>query len=436
MKKKIFFCLIIALIGVLCILPASASCDVCIEGAAVEPSGHCSFHCTGESYEACGACGDQFLFEYCTATHLYTCSANGDGTHTGTCKCGDSYSTSCSYIVVSTQPSTCTTAGYNTIKCKSCGHVTTEPIPLGDHSYTDEPTTIVSPTCTTGGYSRWYCESCDHFYDGNVSAPLGHNFSELVTSVPSTCQTHGYIINKCSRCDVREQTTLPLSDHPWPMEPTEIFSATCTEIGVTRWKCTACDEWRETDYVAALGHDWETGSLDPTCISDGYDMKICKRCGTDLSVTYSALGHTWSKEPIDCTSTCYFAGKATYICTVCGETEDRNAFKLSHNYVNDVCTMCGKTKEASETIIPGGTGGGTSGGTGSSGSTSGGTGSSGSTSGGSLGGLLGGDPNKDDLLSDLDARPMILSASVLGVLALIFIPSFMGSRKRRRKRRK
>ena len=422
--KKFLFLTLILLLGALLIVPASAFCDDCLQSNAVEPSGHCSYYCDGEKYVECASCNDSYVLEYCTSTHIYSCSSNGNGTHTGTCNCGDSYSTSCSYSVISTQPSTCTVAGYNTLKCDFCGHVTTESLPLTDHSWPEEPTSTVMATCTTAGYDYYKCVSCDEFYTDDDPA-LGHNFG-YVSTTPSSCHTKGFETHQCSRCGAYQYKELPLIDHPWPMEYTEKVSATCTTPGITRWKCTACDEWWETDHVAALGHDWETGSLDATCISAGYDMKICKRCGTDLSVTYPALGHKWSKEPIACTSTCYFAGKATYICTVCGETEDRNASKLSHNYVNDICTMCGKTKEASETIIPGGTGGGTSGG----------AGSSGSTSGGSLGGLLGGDPNKDDLLSDLDTRPMILSASVLGVLALIFIPSFMGSRKRRRKRRK
>ena len=142
----------------LLIIPAAASCDVCIEQEPDKPAEHCTTHCTGEHYETCGACGDQFLYEYCDAVHKYTATYIGNGKHRGVCACGESYTTSCTKELVSTTPSTCVTNGYNTYLCTVCKGSIQETLPLVDHSFTEEPTRVYAPTCTTVGYNHWQCQ--------------------------------------------------------------------------------------------------------------------------------------------------------------------------------------------------------------------------------------------------------------------------------------
>lgn len=420
MKKKILILVMMAFILAIFTLPASASCDTCIEDlAAEEPENHCSAHCTGDSVETCPACGDEYVASYCTATHLYSASPSGDGTHVGTCDCGDSYETSCTTVLVSTNPSTCVTKGYNTYKCEICGAVTEESLPLGDHSFPDEPSAIESPTCTTGGYSRWECESCDYSYESNQTAPLGHDWYKASTT-PSTCVTQGYVTYNCTRCEEIDTEMLPLGDHSYSDEPTRSYSPTCTTAGYNYWQCESCDYSKTTDYTAALGHDWDIETIAATCEAAGINYKVCKRCGLDQSTTTPALGHVWGDEPVSCTSTCYFAGTAIYRCKTCGEEESRSAAKIDHIYVDGICTMCGLKQSTSGTVTGG-----------SSGTVTGGTSTGGGTSGGSLsGGSFGGD------FSDIGAKRVLslLAITVVTIsVYLIYVKYFATKEKKKRR---
>ena len=128
MKKFLFFIMFTLIVSML-VIPAAASCDICIEQEAVEPAEHCKYHCTGDHYETCYACNDQFLFEYCSAVHKYTVTYIGDGKHRGVCACGEAYTIDCTKELVSTSPSTCVDNGYNTYSCTVCHATFKETLP-------------------------------------------------------------------------------------------------------------------------------------------------------------------------------------------------------------------------------------------------------------------------------------------------------------------
>jgi hypothetical protein len=58
-----------------------------------------------------------------------------------------------------------------TVTCNDCGEtVSTEELPLADHSY-DEGV-VTAPTTTTGGYTTYTCTACGHSYQDNIKNPL------------------------------------------------------------------------------------------------------------------------------------------------------------------------------------------------------------------------------------------------------------------------
>ena len=81
------------------------------------------------------------------------------------------------YSVVVTPPS-CTTEGYSTYTCSSCGngYVSDYTDALG-HSYIDE---IVEPTCTEQGYTKHICKVCGNNYIDEYIDSLGHNYENNV----------------------------------------------------------------------------------------------------------------------------------------------------------------------------------------------------------------------------------------------------------------
>ena len=83
------------------------------------------------------------------------------------------------YVVKSIQPN-CTETGSKTYRCKSCGELLQEEIPVNDsHDY---HTVTVQPTCTEEGYTVSKCSRCgkEEGERTNLVAPLGHEYKNGV----------------------------------------------------------------------------------------------------------------------------------------------------------------------------------------------------------------------------------------------------------------
>lgn len=79
------------------------------------------------------------------------------------------------------------------------------------------------------------------------------------------------------------------------------------------------------DDCETLGHDWEESVYQPTCTTDGYTQKVCKRCGFAYRVegsTVPALGHDFVLTSAAVEPTCTEDGhEDEFTCNNCGETE-------------------------------------------------------------------------------------------------------------------
>ena len=186
-----------------------------------------------------------------------------------------------------------------------------------------------------------------------------YNFSEECTftyksTTPSTCQNAGYVVYECTVCKGIKTEALPIADHSYPMEPNRVYASTCTTAGYTEWICETCDHVKQTDWNDPLGHDWIESTIPAECDVDGQHFKVCDRCGKDESTVIPAPGHDWNTEPMHSTSTCYYAGTATYECLTCGEEKTQAAPKTTHKYIDGRCTMCGITENAETTAPSGG----------------------------------------------------------------------------------
>lgn len=65
---------------------------------------------------------------------------------------------------------------------------------------------------------------------------------------------------------------------------------------------------------AIYGHIYEERTVEATCISSGYRMNICTRCGDNTIVVIPALGHDMSGEPVVTPAGCTRDGMETYSC--------------------------------------------------------------------------------------------------------------------------
>lgn len=154
--------------------------------------------------------------------------------------------------------------------------------------------------------------------------------------------------------------------HEWIKDENSSYAPTCTQEGENFYYCS-CGEVYYDD-VPALGHDlvddcyctrcketvhnWSfSGSEDPTCDTDGYELYECVLCHATKTITIDALGHDWEWEFSE-DATCTSGGYIEYSCSRCSETKREYTTELGHSweetgsegcYTYYRCTRCGDT---------------------------------------------------------------------------------------------
>ena len=134
-------------------------------------------------------------------------------------------------------------------------------------------------------------------------------------------------------------------DHKWTL--LDSVDPTCLTLGYDRYLCVDCGKIEKRDYEAALGHAYQSIVIrDATCETPGKVLEICERCGEVKESTTPKGEHKFSVTTVP--STCISPGYTLRECAVCGERhiEDITA-ALPHNYVAKVtpatCEGGGKT---------------------------------------------------------------------------------------------
>ena len=183
-------------------------------------------------------------------------------------------------------------------------------------------TTVVEPDCTHDGGVRGTCTVCKT-HDVVIPA-LGHNFKETLRKA-STCTQKGSVTETCSRCGETKTTELPALGHDF-QEKT--VAATCTAKG--RWSvvCTRCGAVKSEQEIPALGHDFkETSRKAATCTQKGSVTETCSRCGQIKTTELSALGHVYTAQVVEPTTS--RGGYTLHTCIRCGDTwQDQHTAKL------------------------------------------------------------------------------------------------------------
>lgn len=144
----------------------------------------------------------------------------------------------------------------------------------------------------------------------------------------------------------------------------EVIKPTCTEQGYSVYRCKSCDSYYHSDYVDALGHDYEERTVQATCTTEGGIYHTCTRCGDEyVTDSMRAFGHTYFEYTVE--PTCTQDGCVRHECSICGYSYDTEIVKaLGHDYVTEVsraatCTeagnrthLCRKCGDIYETEIP------------------------------------------------------------------------------------
>ena len=134
-------------------------------------------------------------------------------------------------------------------------------------------------------------------------------------------------------------------NHNWVL--LDSVDPTCLTLGYDRYLCIECGQIEKRDYEAALGHAYQSSVIrEATCEVPGKTLDICQRCGDTKETTIPRGEHEFSTSTI--AATCTSPGYTLRECAICGERHIEDITPaLAHNYVSKVtpatCEGGGKT---------------------------------------------------------------------------------------------
>ena len=283
-----------------------------------------------------------------TTTKKATCTEEGVLTYT--CSCGSSYTekiakTNHNYTD-NKVAATCTTAGYTSHTCKTCGYSYKDGnVAALGHSYNDK---VTAPTCTEQGYTTHTCKTCGNTYKDAYVKANGHSWSGWTTTKEPTTTSIGSATRKCNSCGTTETKTLDklAESHKHSYTASITKKATCTENGIKTFACSCGHSY--TEGIEKTGHNYTSSVVAPTCTAKGYTKFVCGNCGDNYtSNEVAATGHSY--QFTSDTATCSAAGVKTETCGKCGNVKTstsaaKGCTNLNTETVNGNCTEDGYTK--------------------------------------------------------------------------------------------
>lgn len=283
----------------------------------------CKHAISGEPTEALGHNYGSFTADYVGVENF----ENHTHTHTRTCKrCGDLDTEACSDTTQAVIEPSCTTGGYTTSTCNTCGsvHETKRTEALGhsfgqwtyDASAADVHTqtcgtcgavekqaclydgVVTLPTCTDNGYTTHTCSVCAHAYVDAQTDAYGHSYGDWSYDGGQS-RTHTHV---CSRCENAETK---------PCEMVTVTQAeTCTTDGSVTETCKHCLISFTSEGAKLLGHDFSEFADD----GSGNHVRVCNRCGADEKEPH--VYDTTTISEADCLN----ARVVKSTCTVCNSS--------------------------------------------------------------------------------------------------------------------
>lgn len=262
---------------------------------------------------------------------------------------------------------TCAAAGTaHVYRCETCDQFNndgTNPVvavlpATGNHNYV---TGTVAATCTSPAKYGTICTVCGNDAPNTTSKvidgskPLGHDVH--VNTYGPTCVTPSKIEKKCAVCGVEfEVTAEDISKAGYEFKPADntshayrqtavLRAATCTEYGIEKVKCSIEGCNSEIYRVINPGHTLDKASevvtKAPTCGAAGKATYTCSVCHKTFEKDLNATGkHNFVAETVK-PATCKSNASIGTYCTVCWYNRNSDAqeiagTKLKHDLKIDV----------------------------------------------------------------------------------------------------
>ncbi len=185
----------------------------------------------------------------------------------------------------------------------------------------------IPASCGFAGELLSICNDCG-YAEVTVIPALSHDYQ--TTETPATCGKDGSRVDVCQNCGDRIVEVLPATGEHNFGSGAITKPATCTEAGIKTFACICGQKY--TEAIAALGHDYDTVRVEPTCGKDGSVSEVCTRCGDKTVDTLPATGeHAFVHEAVTTPATCTTAGQKTQTCD-CGAKKTVELPATGHSY--------------------------------------------------------------------------------------------------------
>ncbi len=169
-----------------------------------------------------------------------------------------------------------------------------------------------------------------------------HNY-EVIKDTPASCTEGGEQDMVCVDCGYNYHKDLDALGHDYV---SEVIAPTCTSEGYTKYTCSRCSDTYQDTFTDMVEHEFELESkTDATCTQKGVEHYVCKNCNAENTFEFDALGHNYTS--VVTKPTCTHGGYITYTCTRCADSyQEGFTDKLEHSFEyadtqQPTCTQAG-----------------------------------------------------------------------------------------------
>ncbi|MCR5478296.1 MAG: cell wall-binding repeat-containing protein, partial [Ruminococcus sp.] len=256
-----------------------------------------------------------------------------------------------------TKAATCSATGVRTYTAKAT---------FGGTSYTNTKTETIAVNANAHSWKTptytWSSDNKTCTATRVCANNANHKESETVTATVSTSAasctaggstTYTATFKNSAFAKQTKTTTTAALGHNYN---TKTVAPTCEAQGYTEHKCTRCGDIYKDNYKNALGHSYTTTVVKPTCTAQGYTLHKCTRCTYSYKSDYTDMvEHSWSEWKVTKPATESTTGTKERTCSVCKKKETATIPVTTHTHVFNItfveptCTSQGYTLHVCKT---------------------------------------------------------------------------------------
>lgn len=277
---------------------------------------------------------DRLTHQYEAVTVEATCIS--DGSRTEICKhCKDERTTVVpkkghTWKTTEETGATCEKQGEKKLVCSNdnCDECTTEIVPKKAHDFESK---TIKPTCDARGYDSSKCKHCGHEEKQNEKNAIGHDYEATWNWVEDGGKISATLTLTC------KQDVMHVVVKDATLDITKQVAPSCSKGGSTTYKAVVSYNQVSYEDEFVVGEEsFEHQAAEEWKYNATKHYHLCTVCGEKAD----EAAHVFDEGTVTVEATCSEEGSITYTCA-CGYKKTEEVPALAHDFKNDVCTVCG-----------------------------------------------------------------------------------------------